>query len=473
MPISQKDKTVQHLKIIIETLKNEGEHLLPTENQLVQSIGVGRNTLRNAVNELVELGLLKKIQGKGTFINEPVTNIIFSNWAETEFTDIPLIQEYIDAFQILHPDIQITSESIPYTLYVKRILRHLLNNEPFDVMQITPFWLQRFKHLDALYPLTDYSKYHYIGNQYQQALELEEFDDELYAVNWSLCPQVLFCNKRVMAQAGLDPNRPPETMDDFARMSRQIADATPNGTYGICLPLDSYAYNYLQLYPFLLAFGGGFSNSMNNFTIESSENVEALQWLSDLYQYSGAVNTRSINGGRVLFASHKVGFLIDGPYCRGHLRRLSGEGKDFDEEYLIAPIPKGKTGKGESILLTHSLAISRQSKNPEKAFKWIEYLSNNEENGKRYFEDFGMIPTSRDFLEKPFYSQDPFASVLIRQLENVSIGPLKHPLFIKSLPFLLQIMPSIIINGEDPKEKLKFLGEVIRIIARDKTMIYL
>ncbi|MCF7943723.1 MAG: extracellular solute-binding protein [Spirochaetia bacterium] len=473
MSLSQKQKTIHQLKSLISTQKETGEYLLPTENELMLKYGVGRNTLRNAVNELVLEGMLKKIQGKGTFIQDPVKNIVFLNWAETEFTDIPIMQDFITSFQKDNPAINITSESVPYTLYVKRILRHLLNNEPFDVMQITPFWLQRFKHLDALFPLTNYSKQHYIGNQYQKALELEEIDDELYAINWSLCPQVLFCNKRVMKQAGLDPDSPPETMDDFARMSRQIADASPEGTYGLCLPLDSFAYNYLQLYPFLMAFGGGFSNSINNFTVESDENVEALLWLSDLYRYSGAVNARSINAGRILFASHKVGFLIDGPYCRGHLRRLSGEGKGFDDEYMVATIPKGVDGRGESILLTHSLAISRQSKKPEEAIEWITYLCTNEASGRKYFEDFGMIPTSREVLEKPFYSNDPFASVLIRQLEQVSIGPLKHPLFIKSLPFLLQIMPSIIIDGEDPREKLRFLGEVIRIIAKDNTMIYL
>ncbi len=473
MTVSQKDKSIEHLRGMIAKMKRSGELLLPTESELISQLGVGRNTLRSAVNELVQSGSLEKIQGKGTFIRNDKTELIFSNWAETEFTDVPLIQEFIRQFESTNEDIRIISDSIPYTLYVKRILQHLLNNESSDIMQTTPFWLQRFKHLDALYPLSGFSQPHYIGNQYQRALELEEIDDEIYAINWSLCPQVLYCNKRVMASAGLDPEKPPETIDDFERMCRQITDASDGDTYGICLPLDSFAYNYLQLYPFLMALGGGFSDSIGNLTIESSENVEALTWLSDLYRYSGAVQARNINDGRMLFSTHKVGFLLDGPYCRGHLRRLSGRGKEFDGEYSIALIPKGPSGKGESILLSHSLAISRQCREPEKAYKWIDYLSNNEENSKRYFDDFGMIPCSRDVLEKPFYRTDPFASVLIEQLENVSIGPLKHPLFIKSLPFLLQIMPGIIIEGKDPKEQLEFLSEVVRIIARDKTMIYL
>jgi GntR family transcriptional regulator len=41
---------------------------IPTEKQLCEKYGLSRTTIRQAVGELVEAGILKKIQGRGTFV---------------------------------------------------------------------------------------------------------------------------------------------------------------------------------------------------------------------------------------------------------------------------------------------------------------------------------------------------------------------------------------------------------------------
>lgn len=43
---------------------------LPSEPDLAREYGVSRATLRTAINELVGLGLLRKIQGRGTFVSD-------------------------------------------------------------------------------------------------------------------------------------------------------------------------------------------------------------------------------------------------------------------------------------------------------------------------------------------------------------------------------------------------------------------
>lgn len=48
---------------------------LPSEPDLAREYGVSRATLRTAINELVGLGLLHRIQGRGTFVSE--SNVTF------------------------------------------------------------------------------------------------------------------------------------------------------------------------------------------------------------------------------------------------------------------------------------------------------------------------------------------------------------------------------------------------------------
>jgi DNA-binding LacI/PurR family transcriptional regulator len=46
---------------------------LPAEHDMARSLGVAYMTVRNAVNELVNLGMLQRIQGKGTFVTTSST----------------------------------------------------------------------------------------------------------------------------------------------------------------------------------------------------------------------------------------------------------------------------------------------------------------------------------------------------------------------------------------------------------------
>ncbi|UOE57395.1 GntR family transcriptional regulator [Bacillus sp. CMF12] len=49
---------------------NTGDKV-PSENQLMDEYGVSRNTVKKAIEELVQDGVLYRIQGKGTFVSKP------------------------------------------------------------------------------------------------------------------------------------------------------------------------------------------------------------------------------------------------------------------------------------------------------------------------------------------------------------------------------------------------------------------
>lgn len=60
------------LREIVRTRIEEGEYLpgmaIPSENQLAETYGINRLTVRNAIDALVHEGLLKRVQGKGVFV---------------------------------------------------------------------------------------------------------------------------------------------------------------------------------------------------------------------------------------------------------------------------------------------------------------------------------------------------------------------------------------------------------------------
>ena len=65
---------IQLMHIIKEQIHNgtylEGEQI-PTEGELSKMYNISRITIRRAIEELCQQGYLKKIQGKGTFVEAP------------------------------------------------------------------------------------------------------------------------------------------------------------------------------------------------------------------------------------------------------------------------------------------------------------------------------------------------------------------------------------------------------------------
>jgi ABC-type glycerol-3-phosphate transport system substrate-binding protein len=205
---------------------------------------------------------------------------------------------------------------------------------------------------------------------------------------------------------------------------------------------------------------------MGNIIVDCDENREAGRWLSNLYKKGGIKIEHNLNGARVLFASDRLAFMIDGPQARAYLRRFSSLGAGFDNHYGIAGMPVGPTEKHESVLLTPSLAISKNTSYPEEACRLIEYISTSETLSKKFFDETGMIPCNRDILHQPVYANDPFASVVIGQTEVASVSPFTHPLFHRSYPFIIQFFYRMILEELDPASQLKELRDIIDILGQ-------
>lgn len=59
---------------LIENIENgtwKPGKLIPSEHQFISEYGVSRNTVKKAIGDLVQLGYLTRMQGKGTFVSTP------------------------------------------------------------------------------------------------------------------------------------------------------------------------------------------------------------------------------------------------------------------------------------------------------------------------------------------------------------------------------------------------------------------
>ena len=61
----------RQLRSLIASGRWERGRRLPSENQLQRNLGISRNTVRQAFNEMQHEGLIERIPGRGTYVAEP------------------------------------------------------------------------------------------------------------------------------------------------------------------------------------------------------------------------------------------------------------------------------------------------------------------------------------------------------------------------------------------------------------------
>lgn len=97
------------LREIIELPEHQQGKLLPNEVQMASSLGISRNTLRQAINKLVFEGLLIRKKGVGTIVTKPVDSKA-NNWKsfsqEMKTKGISIVNYDIE-FKWLVPEIEI------------------------------------------------------------------------------------------------------------------------------------------------------------------------------------------------------------------------------------------------------------------------------------------------------------------------------------------------------------------------------
>jgi GntR family transcriptional regulator len=135
------------LKDINESVYKTGD-ALPTEVELMETYGISRATVRQAIIMLVNKGYLERKKSKGTFVKEYEQNVIYKGrirgfTAETKERQIPLRSIVLDkkiipASGALCGNLKIAEGGLVF--YIKRL--RLINDEPNTLVEdYVPYYL--------------------------------------------------------------------------------------------------------------------------------------------------------------------------------------------------------------------------------------------------------------------------------------------------------------------------------------------
>ncbi|HKE40281.1 MAG TPA: extracellular solute-binding protein [Casimicrobiaceae bacterium] len=355
--------------------------------------------------------------------------ITFANWAAAEATTKPAIDQVIAEFEKTHPDIQIKSEAISFSEIARQLALRVKSGNPPDVAQLAGNDTFVVAATGKLEPLGPYLSADFKSQLKPDAISGLQYQDKLIALPWTLAPAGFWYNKAVMAKAGLDPEKPPKTIEQLTAAMAAIRKSQPD-VIPLAIDTTNRPFALQSNWPWMATFGATpLAGSKGR--ADSPEMKRYLTWMRDLAKNGYIDPGRKIGEFRPLAAQDKVAFIWDQVLLQGVIQSVNKmPDADFYRHWGVTVEPTGPSGKSYSFEGGHQLVMFADSAQKKAAWTFIQYLAASPEAIKTYTLGPGSSlpplnaapnPELAAKLDTPIYKS--FTATIIPTLTTPPFGP--------------------------------------------------
>jgi sn-glycerol 3-phosphate transport system substrate-binding protein len=309
------------------------------------------------------------------------------------------IAKYIDdttaAFSKQHPAIKVTpiyAGSYQDTI-VKALTAHKSGQPPVTSVLLSTDMFTLIDE-DAIVPIDGFVKTAedkaWLGSFYKAFMLNSQTGGKTWGVPFQRSTIVMYYNKEMFKEAGLDPNKPPSTWAEMAEAAKKLTKKDASGkvtTYGVQIPSSGFPYWLFQA----LAVQNGVvlaNDAGNAVKFNDPKVIEALEYWVDLTK-QGVHPAGIVEWGTTPkdFFEKKVAMMWT---TTGNLTNVKNNAKfDFGVAMLPAKQQKGSpTGGGNFYIFKKSSAAQQ-----EAAFKFIQWMTQPEQ-AARWSVETGYVATS-------------------------------------------------------------------------------
>ena len=303
----------------------------------------------------------------------PVTITYWEKWNGFEGD---AIQAVVDSFNRkqdrVHVDLMTVSE------IEKKLLIAAAGGDPPDISGLYSRNVQVYAEKGALEPLDDAMARHDIHLSDFIPVYLKEcrLRDRTYALPIAGMTLALHYNKDLFQAAGLDPDRPPRTIQEFEGYAKKLTLPDGKGGYKQIgfLPTEPGWWNWSWPY-----YTGGslYDYTTHSVTADTPENRRALQWFADYSREYGIARTNAFRGGFGNFASPqnafmagKLAMILQGVWMPTFIRHFNPK-----LNYGVAPFPAySKEVHDRTLIEGDVVVIPAGSPHPKEAMEFLAYL---------------------------------------------------------------------------------------------------
>jgi sn-glycerol 3-phosphate transport system substrate-binding protein len=290
-------------------------------------------------------------------------------------------------------------------------------------------------------------------------------DNKLYSMPFNTSMPVLYYNKTLFQQAGLDPNKPPTSLDeiraDAEKLSKKNGGPADYG-FGAAIYgwlLEQFIATDNQEY---CDQGNGRDGKATKVEFDSPDAVKVVSWWQQMVKDGLAANTgRDTKAAQAAFKSGQLAINLE---STGQLGGYTQAAKEGGWELGAANYPHIAAGtEGGPIIGGASLwinGVGHKDANKEAAWQFVKFLADKKSQAT-WHTGTGYFPISKGALNEPsdvaYRQANPLFDVAVKQLENTKLSKATQGCLLGVMPQSRKASEDGLesaLNGADPQEAM-------------------
>ncbi len=240
-----------------------------------------------------------------------------------------------------------------------------------------------------------------IDNYITERLDIYAKDGSYYGAPTHLGATVVYYNKEIMEEAGVDIDSI-ITWDDYVEAGKQVVEATG-------IPMTNIASNWYGFWPFITQRGSDFFDDDGNLTLANETNIDTLQFMSDMIHVH---EIATVPPGGSYHNEEYYGYMNDGGaasvivplfYMKDFVEYMP----DLEGKMELRPMPVWPDSDLRTVGMGGTgTAVISQSENVELAKEFLYFAKLSEDANIRLWTELGFDPPRWDVWEDPIMQED-------------------------------------------------------------------
>ncbi|HUI11358.1 MAG TPA: extracellular solute-binding protein [Bacteroidota bacterium] len=336
------------------------------------------------------------------------SGIELTYWPAPNPQEIQLADTLVRIWNALHPDIHVAMQPIPVSISTEEVLLAAIAGKttPDVCSNILPAALHDYMQAGGLVRLDEFPDFDSAMASRTPRELMEQFragDGHFYQVPWKTNPVMMFLNRRLLREAGVDSV--PATYGEYlAAGARVLAHPWPGGAGSIWLgerdvrPL--WWQRLFDFFPFYIAATGGRTLfSGGKATFDDSAATGVLEFFRACYGRGYFPHTYFSGGDPFLLEKKATHF--SGPWEVAAIRKFAPQ---LDFEVAPIPVPDGHHGPVYTYGDYKNISIFSTTAHPREAWAFVRFLVE-ARHDLLLLSICDQIPVRGDLLANPLFAQ--------------------------------------------------------------------
>jgi multiple sugar transport system substrate-binding protein len=343
------------------------------------------------------------------------TQISIFHYQESERAEA--FKEIILRFERENPSIQVNGIFKSAATIQTDMQATLAARRPLDLGTVAASRVRAFMKSLPVVPINaERSQPDFVQRILPNFLDIGRKGDEIYAIPYALGTPLLYFNKTLLRQAGLDANRAPATMDHVVSVGRSVQERTGAAGFGHIGGIDNKFYGTALI---ARNAGGRYLNEAGDrVVLDSPEAIKGLQFWQDLaVKYKIMPVVSSDAGWRTAFLSGQLAQYVDSSAFISAAVASARDKFEFGTTYY--PLFPGRTQRHVVSSGALFMLFSPPGPRRQASLRFLEFITRPDIQGF-WSKATGYMPVVRDALRdrelQSFVASTPQAAAMTAQM---------------------------------------------------------